>query len=121
MRISDWSSDVCSSDLLDGVRCIATKDGLFSRQGKPITSCPHISTALTPLFEHTPSLVLDGELYNHDLKDNFNEIISLVRKQKLTPEQFAETAKVVQYHVYDLPRYERFSLTRKKKRLNSSH
>src|SRR3546814_10690811 len=109
MRISDWSSDVCSSDLreyhervedigggahffkpmlaekydafepgfaqpkLDGVRCIATKDGLFSRQGKPITSCPHISTALTPLFEHTPSLVLDGALYNHDLTDNFNE------------------------------------------------
>ncbi|WOF44274.1 hypothetical protein KNJ79_04925 [Sphingopyxis indica] len=94
---------------LDGVRCIATKDGLFSRQGKPITSCPHIIAELAPLFEHTPSLVLDGELYNHELKDNFNEIISLVRKQKPTPEQLAETAKVVEYHVYDLPGDEAFS------------
>jgi len=94
---------------LDGVRCIATKDGLFSRQGKPITSCPHIIAELAPLFEHTPTLVLDGELYNHDLKDNFNEIISLVRKQNSTLEDFAKTKELVQYHVYDLPSDERFS------------
>lgn len=95
---------------LDGVRCLATKDGLFSRQGKPITSCPHIIAELAPLFEHTPSLVLDGELYNHDLKDNFNEIISLVRKQNPTAEQLVEIAKVVEYHVYDIPGDEPFGI-----------
>jgi DNA ligase-1 len=67
---------------LDGVRCIASKDGLYSRQGKPILAAPHILEALTPLFEINPDLILDGELYNHDLKEDFNKIISLVRKTK---------------------------------------
>jgi DNA ligase-1 len=35
---------------LDGVRCIATKDGLFSREGKPIPGAPHVFEALQPLF-----------------------------------------------------------------------
>ena len=88
---------------LDGVRCIATAEGLFSRQGKPIVSCPHIEEALRPVFANHAALVLDGELYNHALKDNFNELISLIRKTKLNDEQFAATRAHVQYHVYDVP------------------
>lgn len=88
---------------LDGIRCIATKDGLFSRQGKPITAVPHIHTALRELFELDPQVVLDGELYNHDLRDDFGEISSIVRKAKPTPEALERAAQVMQYHVYDMP------------------
>jgi DNA ligase-1 len=88
---------------LDGVRCIASKDGLYSRQGKPILAAPHILEALTPLFEINPDLILDGELYNHDLKEDFNKIISLVRKTKPTKEDLEESAAKVEYHVYDVP------------------
>ena len=46
-------------------------------------------------------MVLDGELYNHDLKDDFEKIISLVRKQKPTDEDRLEASQLTQYHVYD--------------------
>jgi len=83
---------------LDGIRCIARADGLWTRTGKPIRSLTHIRSRLTRLFEDKPHLILDGELYNHELKDDFNQITSLVRKDKAT----AEAEALVQYHVYDL-------------------
>lgn len=86
---------------LDGIRCIATKDGLFSRQGNPIVAVPHIHNALAALFEKHPALILDGELYNHELKHDFNQIVSLVKKQKPTPADLSEAAKMVEYWVYD--------------------
>ena len=84
---------------LDGVRCIATAQGLFTRSGKRIVSVPHIDEDLKSHFEKDPDLIFDGELYNHDLRDNFDEIISAVRKEaNLDPEQ----ARKIQYHVYDI-------------------
>ena len=47
-------------------------------------------------------MTLDGELYNHELKDDFNKITSLVRKMKSTDEDIEEAKNLVQYHVYDL-------------------
>lgn len=88
---------------LDGIRCIATKDGLWSRQGKPITAVPHVIEALKGAFDYNPGLILDGELYADKLSQDFNKIISLVRKAKPTPEELAESAGVIEYHVYDLP------------------
>lgn len=87
----------------DGIRCIASRHGLFTRAGKPIVSCPHITEQLSSLFEERPDLVLDGELYNHDFKDDFNKIVSLVRKTKPKPEDIEECAEKVEYHVYDVP------------------
>lgn len=89
---------------LDGMRCIAKATGLFSRQGKPIESVPHIFEALKPFFAENPDAILDGELYNHGLRDDFEEIMSLCRKsgKHLTPEILEQT-KVMQYHVYDYP------------------
>lgn len=89
---------------LDGMRCIARATGLFSRQGKPIESVPHIIEALAPFFEQFPDAILDGELYNHELKDQFEQLMSLCRKagKHLTPEILEQT-RVVQYHVYDYP------------------
>lgn len=90
-----------SQPKLDGIRCIANADGLWTRAGKQIVSCPHIFQYLQPYFEGDPDLVLDGELYNHDLKDDFNKITSLVRKTKPKQKDIDECANLVQYHVYD--------------------
>lgn len=86
---------------LDGIRCIAHADGsLFSREGKPIVSCPHIAEAVKNL--HLPAgAVLDGELYNHDLKDDFNLLVSHIRKTKPTLVDTVLCEKIIQYHVYD--------------------
>jgi len=86
---------------LDGVRCVFTKDGAFSRTGKEFKNVDHIIETLKPLFKQYPYLKLDGELYNHELKDDFEKIISLVRKTKPTFEHREEAEKLVQYHVYD--------------------
>ena len=85
---------------LDGIRCIAIlKDGkctLWSRTRKPITSCPHIIEELERNFT-SGSITLDGELYNHDFKDNFEHIVHLVRQEE--PDS---GCRDVQYHVYDM-------------------
>jgi len=86
---------------LDGVRCVFTKDGAFSRTGKEFKNVDHIKETLKPLFEQYPYIKLDGELYNHKLKDDFEKIISLVRKTKPTFEHRQEAETLVQYHVYD--------------------
>lgn len=88
---------------LDGIRCIVTKDGMFSRHGKEIISAPHIRRSLDKVFEKYPDLVLDGELYNHDLNADFNRIISLARKTRPTEEDLKESEQYIQYWIYDLP------------------
>jgi DNA ligase-1 len=46
---------------------------------------------------------LDGELYNHKLKDDFNKITSLVRKTKnIKDEDFDASKNYIQYHIYDV-------------------
>ena len=86
---------------LDGVRCYITKHGAFSRNHKRFMNAQHITDELKPLFAKYPHVVLDGELYNHDYKDNFNKIISLVRKQSPSDAERNE-AKVIQFHNYDI-------------------
>ena len=88
---------------LDGVRCVFTKDGAYSRTGKEFKNVDHIKKALKNFFNTNPTFILDGELYNHGLKDDFEKIISLVRKTKPTEEHRQEAAELVQYHVYDVP------------------
>ena len=91
-----------SQPKLDGIRCIANSKGLWTRTGKPITSCPHIWEEVRDLLEANPNLTLDGELYNHELKQDFNKIVSLVRKTKFTDADLEESQRLVQYHVYDI-------------------
>lgn len=85
---------------LDGIRCIAIVDKgactLWSRTRKQITSCPHIVQELEAYFDGD-SIILDGELYNHAFKANFEHIVHLVRQE--TPD---EKHADVQYHIYDI-------------------
>lgn len=95
---------------LDGMRCIATKDGLFSRNGEPIKSAPHIHEQLQPIFNKFPGIVIDGELYNHDFRDDFNKIMSLAKKTKPTAEDLQESAELLQYWVYDYESKDDFAM-----------
>ena len=98
----DWSKPVFIQPKLDGIRCIMTADGCYSRNGKKFMNVQHLYTkAIQDLFKANPLLVIDGELYNHDLRDDFEKIVSLVRKQKPKPEDRKEARKLIQYHVYD--------------------
>lgn len=92
-----------SQPKLDGVRCIVKEDGMYTRTGKPIDSAPHIFTALAPLFANDPDLIFDGELYCDKYANDFNAIVSLVKKTKPTAKDLADSAKVIEYHIYDLP------------------
>jgi DNA ligase-1 len=94
---------VCIQPKLDGFRCIVKADGMWTRTGEPIYGAPHIFESLKPFFDEDPTMVLDGELYNHDLKDDFNTLSSIIRKQNPTPEELETSKKIMQYWVYDLP------------------
>lgn len=87
---------------LDGMRCIFTKDGAFSREGNRIFVVEHIAEVLNVIFKDFPNLQFDGELYNHEFKDDFDTLISIARKGKATPERLAEAKEKLQYHIYDL-------------------
>jgi len=97
----DFSEKVFIQPKLDGVRCIFTKDGAYSRTGKQFHNLRHIELRLERFFKAQPNAVLDGELYNHALRDDFEQIISLVRKQKPTDEDRRNAQHLIQYHVYD--------------------
>jgi ATP-dependent DNA ligase len=99
----DFSKGVVVSPKLDGIRCIVDINGMWSREGKPLLAgSPHIRQVLTPIFSVDPQVKTDGELYNHKFKDNFNKIVSLIKKQKPTPKELEESKRYVQYWVFDI-------------------
>jgi len=98
----DYDQTLFIQPKLDGVRCVITRYGAYSRNNKQFYNCKHILTELKPLFVDNPYLILDGELYNHKFKNNFNKIISLVRKQKPTQQDKFESASYLQFHCYDM-------------------
>jgi len=97
---------------LDGVRCVIQYERrtqpredvvvAYSRTGKEWKNINHILAELLPFFQKHPDVVLDGELYNHDLRDDFEKIISLVRKQKPTLVDQHEARLLTQFHCYDM-------------------
>ena len=98
----DFNEPVFIQPKLDGVRCIFTKDGAYSRTGKQFHNLRHIELRLKGFFKLNPDIQLDGELYNHALRNDFEQIISLVRKQKPTDEDRRNAQHLIQYHVYDM-------------------
>jgi DNA ligase-1 len=102
----DYNNTVFMQPKLDGVRCLIQYDNsvvtAYSRTGKEWKNIDHILQSLKPFFEANPDVILDGELYNHALKDDFEKIISCVRKTKPTAIDKAESRKLVQFHCYDI-------------------
>ena len=117
----NYNEPVFMQPKLDGVRCLIQYENrplknvddlsgqltenvvvAYSRTGKEWKNIDHILFNLKPWFALNPNVILDGELYNHDLKDDFEKIISLVRKQKPTDLDALESADMVQFHCYDI-------------------
>ena len=116
IKSDDWPLYV--QPKLDGVRCLIQSEYVefyrngdlikadavkaYSRTGKEWKNIDHILRELIPFFAKHPNVILDGELYNHELKNDFEKIISLVRKTKPTDEDRLESAEMVQFHCYDM-------------------
>ena len=106
----DYNKPVFMQPKLDGVRCVIQYENMgleyevkaYSRTGKEWKNIHHILEQLKPFFEKYPNVILDGELYNHDLKDDFETIISLVRRQKPDDIDMLESRDLVQFHCYDI-------------------
>ena len=110
----NYDNDIFMQPKLDGVRCVIQAEPYsdkgniipivtaYSRTGKEWKNINHILEELVPFFTKYPNVILDGELYNHDYKDNFEQIISMVRKTKPTEEARLESAENVQFHCYDI-------------------
>jgi DNA ligase-1 len=107
----NYEDKVFMQPKLDGVRCLIQAEKLpfdmgyepvaYSRTGKLWKNINHILADLKPFFQKYPDVVLDGELYNHDLRDDFETIISLVRRQKPDDIDMLESRDMVQFHCYD--------------------
>jgi DNA ligase-1 len=85
---------------LDGIRCLSYLDNQKkivnqSRQLKYFNNLEHINNELKCIFDTYPDIVLDGELYNHNI--DFNEIAGIVKTEKI------DHAKIlnIEYHIYD--------------------
>ena len=93
---------VISQCKYNGGRCVATKEGLFSRKGERYMNVPHIENSLKEFFVTYPDAVLDGELMGTGFKACLNETMKLIRKTvKVTPETIAASEKLVRFWVYD--------------------
>ena len=111
----NYDNKISMQPKLDGVRCVIQYEQVdhfsrpikyevkaYSRTGKEWKNIDHILFNLEPWFKLNPYVILDGELYNHSLKDNFEKIISLVRKTKPTDEDRLEAAQYTEFHCYDI-------------------
>ena len=108
----DYDNKISMQPKLDGVRCVIQAEKLpfdmgydvvaYSRTGKPWKNIEHILFNLKPWFALNPHVILDGELYNHDLRDDFETIISLVRRQTPDDIDMLESREMVQFHCYDI-------------------
>ena len=111
----EYNEPVFIQPKLDGVRCVIQAELIniihydyvvlvtaYSRTGKEWKNIDHILEQLVPFFKKFPNVILDGELYNHDLKNDFEKIISLVRKTKPTDEHRLESKEMVEFHCYDI-------------------
>lgn len=88
---------------LDGIRCLITRDGAFTRNGNRLNTLDHIQNEAKTVFNaYGPSVqALDGELYSHDLREKFEQIVSAVKQLRPTPHQIEKCKQTIQYHIYD--------------------
>ena len=89
------------SKKLDGVRVVAKMDKmnnihLYSRTGKPFSHLNRLRESLQLLIRDNPKIIIDGELYSHELP--FNAISGAVRAKK-SPSRHDD---VIQLWIFDL-------------------
>jgi DNA ligase-1 len=84
---------------LDGSRMVTDENfNFWSRTRKPIESADHITNSLKELFKGCPWYPrLDGELYNHDYRNRFEDLMHFIRQSETI-----SGSEVIQYHIYDM-------------------
>ena len=79
-------------------QCVNYVTSLWSRTRKPINSVPHICHSLHDVMITNNIKYLDGELYNHEYHNKFEELSSFIRQEKPI-----DGCEIVKYYVYDFP------------------
>lgn len=101
----DWKGGQIVDEKLNGIACIITKEGAFSRTNERFFAIPHILAELAFIFRNNPDAYIQGELFNPDYVNNLGaltELVAVTRKEKdITPELLEASEKIVQYHIYD--------------------
>lgn len=102
----DWKNGVFVQNKFNGNRCVATLEGgsvvLKTRKGELWVSVPHINKDLEKFFAKYPDAVLDGELFNNELRQQLNELAKLVRREKhFDATHFKRAEELVRFYVYD--------------------
>lgn len=82
---------------LDGIRATSTDGAMWTRSRKRIISVPHIEEKIVEL--DISNVSFDGELYNHDFRNDFEKITHIVGQKKEVDSDFEK----VEYHIYDTP------------------
>jgi len=94
-----------ASAKLDGSKMYSTwREGrvfLNTRSAKEHKNFRHIENALAKFYEENPHIVLDGEAYNHEYRERFEELQSIFRKQDPTEEQQQLSAEIAKFYIYD--------------------
>ena len=94
-----------ASAKLDGSKMYSTwRDGrvfLNTRSAKEHLNFRHIEEALKDFYDEHPNIVLDGEAYNHDYKDRFEELQSIFRKEDPTDEERQVSKNIAKFYIYD--------------------
>lgn len=86
----------------NGICCLFSKNGAYSRKGESFLSVEHLKKSLAPFFEQYPNAVLHGELFNDDYREQLNEIVKLVRKTvNITEDDRKNSEKLIRFHIYD--------------------
>lgn len=86
----------------NGGRCVITRHGMFSRKGERFMTCPHIEESFKEFFASFPDAVIDGELFNWDLRQELNSIMKLIRRTvNITPEDLEASKSKIKIYVYD--------------------
>jgi len=91
---------------LDGARAnIYIKNGNVvcrTRSNRDYVSVPHLIEKFKPILDKHPTWILDGELYNSDYKDNFEDLMSIIRQGKPTTSDLEKSAELIDLYVYDI-------------------
>ena len=102
----DFKKGVLVQNKYNGHRCVARLEAgkvvLRTRTGKLYYGIPHIVNDLKKFFNQSPSAILDGELFNNELRTKLNEISSLLRQgEDATAEDIKKSEQLIRFYVYD--------------------
>lgn len=101
----DFKKGVLVQNKYNGHRCVARMEAgkvvLRTRTGKLYYSVPHIIKDLQKFFELCPDAILDGELFNNELRTKLSEISEILRLTELTPAEAKRSEELIRFYVYD--------------------